>query len=74
MVALRGRRKCSKCGKKYGWYYAKPNTDEYDKVKYKGKSDNACIADEIKILSRNSSEVRLHCPECGEVEIFVHTE
>ena len=73
MIAIKGRRKCSKCGKRYNYVYSK-GADAEKKVKYKGKDANASIATNIKILSIYSYEVTVNCPECGEEEVFIYTD
>jgi RNase P subunit RPR2 len=73
MIKVKGRRKCSKCGKRYNYYYAKTE-DETDKVKYKGKEENASLATNVKVLSMYSYEVTVDCPECGKEERFIYTD
>lgn len=73
MIAIKGRRKCLKCSKRYNWYYSKTNKD-IDKVKFKGKEENSCNAKSIKIMSVNNYEVSLNCPECGAEEKFIYTD
>lgn len=73
MIAVKGRRKCANCGKRYNYYYAKGPASE-KKVKYKGKDENASQCTNVKILSVNSCEVTVNCPECGFEEIFVYTD
>lgn len=73
MIKVKGRRKCSKCGKRYNYYYAK-REDDTEKVKYKGKEENASLATDVKVLSMYSYEVTVNCPECGEEEKFIYTD
>jgi len=73
MIKVKGRRKCSKCGKRYNYYYAK-QADETEKVKYKGKEENASLATNVKVLSMYSYEVTVNCPECGAEEKFIYTD
>lgn len=73
MFKVKGRRKCTKCGKRYNYYYAKREEDTA-KVKYKGKEENASLATNIKILSMYSCEVTVNCPDCGKEEIFIYTD
>ena len=72
MITVKGRRKCGNCSKRYNYYYSKGNN--IDKVKYKGKDENASQATNIKVLSMYSYEVTVNCPECGKEETFTHTE
>ena len=73
MIQVKGRRRCSKCGKRYNYYYAK-QVNETEKVKYKGKEENASLATSVKVLSMYSYEVIVNCPECGEEEKFIYTD
>ena len=73
MIRVKGRRKCSKCGKRYNYYYAK-REDDAEKVKYKGKEENASLATNVKVLSMYSYEVTVNCPECGVEEKFIYTD
>jgi len=73
MLAMRGRKKCANCGKRYNWYYGK-NKEDTKKVKYKGKEENASEAANVKVLSLNSCEVTINCPECGFEEKIIYTE
>ncbi|WP_326906787.1 hypothetical protein [Sedimentibacter sp. MB31-C6] len=73
MLAIRGRRKCTNCGKRYNWYYAKKEEDT-KKVKYKGKNENASVASNVKILSANSCEITVYCPECEFEEKFIYND
>lgn len=73
MLAIKGRRKCANCGKRYNWYYAKQSSDIQD-VKFKGKEDNSCIAKDIKVMSQSSYEVKLNCPECDIEDTFIYTD
>ena len=73
MIAIKGRRKCTNCGKRYSYIYAK-GEDAEKKVKYKGKDENANVATNVKILSIYSYEVTVNCPECGFEEVFIYTE
>lgn len=73
MIAIKGRRKCTNCGKRYNYIYAK-GEDAEKKVKYKGKDENANVATNVKILSIYSYELTVNCPECGFEEVFIYTE
>lgn len=73
MIAIKGRRKCANCGKRYNYYYAK-GLDAEKKVKYKGKDENASQCTHVKVLSINSYEVTVNCPECEFEETFVYTD
>lgn len=73
MFKVKGRRKCSKCGKRYNYYYAKKEED-VKKIKYKGKEENGSLATNVKVLSMYSYEVTVNCPECGEEEKFICTD
>jgi len=73
VIQVKGRKKCSKCGKRYNYYYAKQEEDA-EKVKYKGKEENASLATNVKVLSMYSYEVTVNCPECGEEEKFIYTD
>jgi DNA-directed RNA polymerase subunit M/transcription elongation factor TFIIS len=73
MIAIKGRRRCSNCGKRYNYYYAS-NPESKKEIKYKGKDGNASQCTNVKILSNNSFEVTVNCPECGFEEVFVYTD
>lgn len=73
MLKIKGRRKCANCGKRYNYYYSKAKKDT-EKVKYKGKDENASEATSVKILSMSSCEVTVNCPECGFEEKFIYTD
>jgi transcriptional regulator NrdR family protein len=73
LIAIKGRRRCSKCGKRYNYYYSKKQ-NETEHIKYKGKEENASLATNVKILSMYSYEVTVNCPECGEEEKFIYTD
>jgi len=73
VIAIKGRKKCTKCGKRYNYYYSKAKNDS-EKLKYKGKEENASLAKDVKILSMYSYEVTVLCPECGEEEKFIYTD
>jgi DNA-directed RNA polymerase subunit RPC12/RpoP len=70
---MRGRKKCASCGKRYNWYYSKSD-EGMKKVKFKGKEENSCLATSAKVLSANSCEVTVNCPECGAEEKIIYTE
>ena len=73
MIAIKGRRKCDNCGKRYNYYYAKgPEAEK--KVKFKGKDENASEATKVKVLSIYTYEVTVNCPECGKEEVFIYTD
>lgn len=72
MIKVKGRRKCANCGKRYNYYYSKG--EDSDKVKYKGKEENASLATNVKVLAMYSYEVTVNCPECGVEEVFIYTE
>lgn len=72
MIAIKGRRKCNSCGKRYNYIYSKGSDTE--KVIYKGKDANASVATNVKVLSIYSYEVTVNCPECGTEETFVYTD
>ncbi|MEL7648496.1 MAG: hypothetical protein AAGU76_10415 [Sedimentibacter sp.] len=73
MIAIKGRRKCTNCGKRYNYTYAK-GEDSEKRAKYKGKDSNASVATNVKILSIYSYEVTVNCPECGFEETFIYTD
>jgi len=73
MIAIKGRRKCESCGKRYNYYYAKGEGSE-KKGKFKGKEENGSLATSVKILSIYSYEVTVNCPECGLEEKFIYTD
>jgi len=73
MIAIKGRRKCENCGKRYNYYYAKGEGAE-KKAKFKGKEENGSLATSVKILSVYSYEVTVNCPECGFEETFIYTD
>lgn len=73
MITIKGRRKCSNCGKRYNYYYGKTEKDA-EKVKYKGKEENASLAYNVKVMSVYSYELTVNCPECGFEETFVYTD
>ncbi|MGB4437811.1 MAG: hypothetical protein WBJ13_01010 [Sedimentibacter sp.] len=73
MIAIKGRRKCDNCGKRYYYYYAK-GQDAEKKAKFKGKEENGSLATDVKILSIYSYEVTVNCPECGFEEKFIYTD
>jgi DNA-directed RNA polymerase subunit M/transcription elongation factor TFIIS len=71
MIAIKGRRKCTSCGKRYNYIYSKGTDTE---VTYKGKDANASVATNVRILSIYSYEVTVNCPECGNEETFIYTD
>lgn len=73
MIAVKGRRKCESCGKRYNYYYAK-GAEAEQKVRYKGKDENSSQCTDVKVLSMYSYEVTVNCPECGAAETFVYTD
>ncbi|MFA9422311.1 MAG: hypothetical protein ACERLG_01950 [Sedimentibacter sp.] len=73
MIAIKGRKKCENCGKRYNYYYAKGEGSE-EKGKFKGKEENGSLATNIRILSMYSYEVTVNCPECGFEETFIYTD
>ncbi len=73
MITVKGRRKCSNCGKRYNYYYSKVQ-DADKKIKYKGKDENASECTNVKVLSVYTYEVTVNCPECGFEEVFVYTD
>jgi DNA-directed RNA polymerase subunit M/transcription elongation factor TFIIS len=73
MIAIKGRRRCDSCGKKYYYTYAK-GQDAQKKAKFKGKDENASECTNVKILSASSYEVTVNCPACGTEEVFIYTD
>lgn len=73
MIAIKGRRKCENCGKRYYYTYAK-GEDAQKKAKFKGKDENTSECTNVKVLSAYSYEVTVNCPECGFEEVFVYTD
>jgi DNA-directed RNA polymerase subunit M/transcription elongation factor TFIIS len=73
MIAIKGRRRCENCGKKYYYTYAK-GEEASKKAKFKGKDENASQCTDVKILSMHSYKVTVICPGCGKEEIFIYTD
>jgi len=73
MIAIKGRRKCNNCGKKYYYTYAK-GEDAQKKVKFKGKDENTSECTNVKVLTAYNYEITVSCPECGFVENFIYTD
>lgn len=66
MIAIKGRRKCTSCGKRYNYTNSK--------AKFKGKDENLSTVTNVKVLSINTYEVTANCPECSFEEIFIYTD
>ncbi len=73
MIAVKGRRKCSNCGKRYNYSYAK-GKEASEKAKFKGKDENLSTVTNVKVLSINTCEITATCPECGFEEVFVYND
>lgn len=73
MIAIKGRRRCENCGKKYYYTYAK-GEDAKKKAKFKGKDENASECTNVKVLSIYTYEVTVNCPACGIEETFIYTD
>ena len=73
MIAIKGRRRCENCGKKYYYTYAK-GEDAKKKAKFKGKDENSSECTNVKVLSIYSYEVTVNCPACGTEETFMYTD
>ena len=73
MIAIKGRRRCENCGKKYYYTYAK-GEDASKKAKFKGKDDNASECTNVRVLSMQSFEITVNCPGCGSEEIFIYND
>lgn len=73
MIAIKGRRKCSNCGKRYNYTYAKDET-ALKKAKFKGKEENLSTVTNVKVLSMHTYEVTASCPECSFEETFIYTD
>jgi DNA-directed RNA polymerase subunit M/transcription elongation factor TFIIS len=73
MIAIKGRRRCDSCGKKYYYTYAKGD-DAKKKAKFKGKDDNASECTNVKVLSAYSYEITVSCPACQTEEVFIYTD
>ena len=73
MIAIKGRRRCENCGKKYYYTYAR-GEDASKKAKFKGKDDNASECTNVRVLSMQSFEITVNCPGCGIEEIFIYND
>jgi len=73
MIAIKGRRRCENCGKKYYYTYAKGEAAQ-NKAKFKGKDENYSECKNVKILSANSYEITVACPQCEFEEVFIYTD
>jgi ArsR family metal-binding transcriptional regulator len=73
MIAIKGRRRCENCGKKYYYTYSK-GEDAKNKAKFKGKDENSSECTNVKVLSVYSYEVTVNCPACGIEETFMYTD
>lgn len=73
MIAIKGRRKCTNCGKRYNYTYAK-GEEASKKTKFKGKDENLSTVTSVKVLSINTYEITANCPECGFEEVFVYND
>ena len=50
MIAVKGRRKCANCGKRYNYTYAKGD-EASKKATFKGKDENLSTVTNVKVLS-----------------------
>ncbi len=73
MIAIKGRRKCANCGKRYNYSYAK-GEEASKKAKFKGKKENLSTVTNVIVLSVHTYEVTATCPECGFEEIFIYND
>ena len=73
MIAIKGRRKCANCGKRYNFSYAR-GQEASKKAKFKGKEENLSTVTNVKVLSIHAYEVTAKCPECEFEEIFVYND
>jgi DNA-directed RNA polymerase subunit M/transcription elongation factor TFIIS len=73
MIAVKGRRKCTNCGKRYNYTYAK-GEEASRKVKFKGKEENLSTVTKVTVLSMHTYEVTAVCPECGYEEVFLYND
>jgi DNA-directed RNA polymerase subunit M/transcription elongation factor TFIIS len=73
MIAVKGRRKCTNCGKRYNYTYSKGKAAS-KKAKFKGKYENLSTVTNVKVLSINTYEVTANCPECGFEETFIYND
>lgn len=73
MIAIKGRRKCANCGKRYNYTYAKGEKAS-KKAKFKGKEENLSTITNVKVLSIHTYEVTTICPECSLEEIFIYND
>ena len=55
MIAVKGRRKCANCGKRYNYTYAK-GEEASRKVKFKGKEENLSTVTKVTVLSMHTYE------------------
>ncbi len=73
MIAIKGRRKCANCGKRYNYSYVK-GEEASKKAKFKGKEENLSTVTNVKVLSVHTFEVTATCPECGYEEVFIYND
>ncbi len=73
MIAIKGRRKCSNCGKRYNYSYARGQVAS-NNAKFKGKDKNLSTVTNVKVLSINTYEVTAKCPDCDFEETFVYND
>lgn len=73
MIAVKGRRKCENCCKRYNYTYA-IGEEASKKAKFKGKDENLSTVTNVKVLSIHTYEVTARCPECGFEEIFIYND
>lgn len=73
MIAVKGRRRCTNCGKRYNYAYAK-GEEASKKARFKGKEENLSTVTSVRVLSMHTYEVTAVCPECGLEETFIYND